>query len=271
MTMTFSLHENFDFRDLETGYEVASTSAGNSASFSEEIHFFAEKLCIPALKNQIERPRLSEVLSKSSAQFGATLITGRAGTGKTTLAAQFAEQYDQTVWLSIDAADTDWQIFSAYFSAGLRGTNMRRKMTKKDLENSAVPLEEISGYVENLLIEFSQISSTEPRLIVLDDAHYLFDAEWFATFFSSLLYSLSPETHLLVLSRGTPSLPLWRLRSKQVLGVVEEKLLAFDLEETRRLFEKHHRSAEAAALAHAKSFGRVSRLVDAAKAGSEIS
>ena len=271
MTMTFSLHENFDFRDLETVYEVASTSAGNSANFSEEIHLFAEKLRIPALTNEIERLRVSKALEKSSAQFGATLITGRAGTGKTTSAAQFAGQYEQTVWLSIDAADTDWQIFSAYFSAGLRDSNLPRKITKKDLQDSAAPLAEISGYVENLLIEFSQNNSAEPRLIVLDDAHYLFDADWFGAFFSSLLYSLSPETHLLILSRGTPSLPLWRLRSKQVLGVVDEKLLTFDIEETRCLFEKYNCPAEAAALAHAKSFGRVSRLVEAAKTCGEIS
>lgn len=263
MTMTFSLHENFDFRDLETVYEVASASAGNSGGFSEEIHLFAEKLRVPKLRNQIERPRLAEVLTKSSAQFGATLITGRAGTGKTTLAAQFAGRYEKTVWLSIDAADTDWKIFSAYFSAGLRGSNLRRKITKKDLENSAAPFTEISSYTENLLMEFSQTDSAEPRLIVLDDAHYLFDADWFAAFFSNLLYSLSPATHLLILSRGAPSLPLWRLRSKQVLGVVDEKLLAFDLEETRRLFRELGRPVETAAEEHAKSFGRISRLIEA--------
>ena len=265
MTMTFSLHENFDFRDLENGYEVASTSAGNSGGFSEDIHLFAEKLRVPQLKNQIERPRLSEVLTKSSAQFGATLVTGRAGTGKTTLAAQFAGQYEKTVWLSIDAADTDWKIFSAYFSAGLRGSNLPRKITKKDLENSAAALAAVSSYTENLLAEFSQNNAVKPRLIVLDDAHYLFDADWFGAFFSSLLYSLSPATHLLTLSRGTPSLPLWRLRSKQVLGVVDEKLLAFDLEETRRLFKEFGRPVEAAAPEHLKSFGRISRLVEAAR------
>ncbi|HEX8637222.1 MAG TPA: AAA family ATPase, partial [Pyrinomonadaceae bacterium] len=256
--MTFSLHENFDFRDLETGYEVASTSAGNSSVFSEEIHLFGEKLRIPKLRNEIQRPRLAEVLAKSSAQFGATLVTGRAGTGKTTLAAQFAAQYEKTVWLSIDAADTDWQIFSAYFSAGLRDACLPRKITKKELANSAAPLDAVSGYVENLMLEFSQIDFAEPRLIVLDDAHYLFDADWFGAFFSSLLYSLSPASHLLILSRGTPSLPLWRLRSKQVLGVVDEKLLAFDPEETRRLFESFGLSAESAAQAHSKSFGRIS-------------
>jgi LuxR family maltose regulon positive regulatory protein len=265
MTMTFSLHENFDFRDLETGYEVASTSAGSSSVFSEEIHLFGEKLRIPKLKNEIPRPRLSEVLTKSSAQFGATLVTGRAGTGKTTLAAQFAELYEKSVWLSIDSADTDWRIFSAYFSAGLRDAKPPRKITKTNLENSAAPLAEVSGYVENLMLQFSQNDFAEPRLIVLDDAHYLFDADWFGAFFSSLLYSLSPASHLLILSRGAPSLPLWRLRSKQVLGVVDEKLLAFDLEESRRLFEKFGLSAEAAAKAHSKSFGRISRLVEAAE------
>lgn len=265
MTMTFSLHENFDFRDLENGYEVSPTSAGKSNGFSEEIHLFAEKLRVPKPHNQIERPRLAEVLRKSSTQFGATLITGRAGTGKTSLAAQYAEQYEKTVWLSIDAADTDWKIFSAYFSAGLRGANLRRKITKKDLENSAAAQAEVSSYTENLLVESTPNDAAEPRLIVLDDAHYLFDADWFGAFFSSLLYSLSPAAHLLVLSRGAPSLPLWRLRSKQVLGVVDEKLLAFDLEETRRLFREFGHSVEAAEYEHAKSFGRISRLVEAAR------
>lgn len=268
MTMTFSLHETFDFRDLENGYEVASTSAGNSSTFSEEIHFFADKLRAPELKDELERPRLLEVTAKSSAQYGATLVTGRAGTGKTTLAAQFAAQYDQTVWLSVDAADTDWRIFSAYLTAALKNTQLRRKITKKELENSAEAQVGVSSCVENLLIEHGESSGDEkPRLIVLDDAHYLFDADWFGDFFSSLLYSLTPETHLLILSRGAPSLPLWRLRSKQVLGVVDEKLLAFTAEETQKLFAKFGRSANEAAQAQAKYFGRAFRLVEAAKNG----
>ena len=42
------------------------------------------------------------------------------------------------------------------------------------------------------------------RLIVLDDVHNVFDAEWFNEFFHTALFSLTPETHLIFLSRSKP-------------------------------------------------------------------
>jgi LuxR family maltose regulon positive regulatory protein len=260
MTMTFSLHENFEFNGVEICNEVASTSLNRRQSFSDEVRLFAEKLAAPKARNSIRRPRLLEVLSKSCAQFGATLITGRAGTGKTTLAAQFARKYKKTAWFSMDSADSEWKIFSAYFSASLKEPRSKRSQSKNSFEDSAPDQSEISNFVENLLAEFCPAEEGQPNLIVLDDAHYIFDSDWFGDFFNTLIYSLSGETHLLMLSRGTPSLPLWRLRSKQVLGVVDEKLLAFDLNETRKLFQKSGCPVEAADQAHAKSFGRISRL-----------
>ncbi len=95
---------------------------------------------------------------------------------------------------------------------------------------------------------------------MLDDIHNVFDADWFAEFFTTLLYSLTPDIHLLMLTRSNPPLPLWRLRSKQVLGVVDEKLLAFNPQETRKLFKKYGLSEEQSLSAHRKSFGRISRL-----------
>jgi len=97
-------------------------------------------------------------------------------------------------------------------------------------------------------------------LIVLDDVHNIFDADWFAEFFVSLLYSLTPEMHLVLLSRTKPPQPLWRVRSKQVLGVIDEKLLAFNLDETNEFFKKCGVSQKQSAAAHKKSFGRISRL-----------
>jgi LuxR family maltose regulon positive regulatory protein len=260
MTMTFSLHENFDFNGVDIYNEVASTSFNKRQSFTEEMHLFTEKMQIPKFKNHLDRPRLMEVLEKSSAQFGATLINGRAGTGKTALAAQFARKYKCVAWLSADSADSDWNIFSAYFSAALENKSKRRKIQKVTLNESTPNDTEISNLVENFLEHFCASATDKPSLIVLDDAHYIFDSDWFGAFFNSLLYSLSPESHLLILSRGAPPLPLWRLRSKQVLGVVDEKILAFDMDETRKLFRKYGHPPETASQAHAKSFGRISRL-----------
>lgn len=263
MTMTFSLHENFQFNGVETCNEVASASLNRSfQSFRNEFHLFAEKLRAPKFKNLIKRPRLQEVLTKSCAQFGATLITGRTGTGKTVLASQYAAKYKNVAWLSVDSADADWKVFSAYFSAALSGAPTCGKVEKAAFADSKPNPSEIANFVENLLAQFCAAAVEAPNLIVLDDAHYIFDCEWFGVFFNSLLYSLAANTHLLILSRGTPSLPLWRLRSKQVLGVVDEKLLAFDLSETKKLFKKHNLSAEFAAQSHAKTFGRISRLMN---------
>lgn len=260
MTMTFSLHENYEFNGVDMYNEIPSASFDNRKSFTEEIHFFAEKLQFPKFKNCVKRPRLMEALEKSSSQFGATLISGRAGTGKTALAAQFARKYKCVAYLSLDSADTDWEIFSAYFSAALENDSKSVKSKKINLVNSTPDEAEIKNLVESLLECFCSATKEESSLIVLDDAHYIFDADWFGAFFNSLLYSLSPETHLLTLSRGVPSLPLWRLRSKQVLGVIDEKLLAFDIDETQKLFRKSGRSPELASQALSKSFGRISRL-----------
>jgi LuxR family maltose regulon positive regulatory protein len=260
MTMTFSLHENFEFNGVDIYNEGASTSLNGQHSFSDEIRLFSAKMQIPKFKNFVKRPRLIEVLEKSSAQFGATLVTGRAGTGKTALATEYARKYKCVAWLSIDSADSNWKIFSAYFSACLEGESKNGK-TEKTLSRNSVPGEsELKRLVEDMLERFCSSVTNTPNLIVLDDAHYIYDSEWFGAFFNSLLYSLPRETHLLVLSRGAPSLPLWRLRSKQVLGVIDEKMLAFDIDETRKLFRQLKCSPEMISQAHSKSFGRISQL-----------
>ena len=66
--------------------------------------------------------------------------------------------------------------------------------------------------------------------------------------------------HLVLLSRAKPAQPLWRVRSKQVLGVIDEKLLAFNADEAKELFKNHGIDEENALKAHKKSFGRISRL-----------
>lgn len=256
MTMTFSLHENPEFGWLEPSAECVSSIT--SRRQSDELHLLAEKLEIPKAEQYLARPRLSEALTKSLDKFGTTLITGRAGTGKTALAVDFAALYKRTAWLRIDSADADWKIFARYFSACLDRLAARKKSAA-----SAFERKNVSQFTENKLgrLRLSNQKNAPPTLIVVDNLHHIFDAVWFEDFFPTLLYSLPPKTHLLLLARGTPALPLWRLRSKQILGVVDEKLLAFNIAETNRLFEEFAPSAKTKpAQAFADSFGRISRL-----------
>ncbi|HEY8563001.1 MAG TPA: AAA family ATPase [Pyrinomonadaceae bacterium] len=247
--MTLSFHENLDYAETAQSFEIGSSVSSYSPRPSERIHLFADKMRIPTFSSHISRPRLIELLKKSSSQIGATLVTGRAETGKSALAAEFAAGYERVAWYQIDTAETDWNLFARYFA----------EIFGEDFEELKDAAREVIVFVERLFERVSAKSGA-PLLIVLDDIHNIFDAEWFAEFFVSLLYTFAPTQHLVLLSRTKPPQPLWRVRSKQVLGMIDEKLLAFNAQETTELFAKHGLDEEKAAKAHKKSYGRISRL-----------
>ena len=255
--MTFSLHENLEFGGVESRYDCLSASDIHRQS--EKVYLFAEKLKVPKLNKYIQRPRLDEILTKSVEKFGMTLITGRAGTGKTSLAANFALAFGETAWFRIDSADADWKTFSRYFSENIKNLPNGKKAAS-NIAAKTFHQKDVSQFIESAMSEISLTRDVKPSLIVLDDVHHIFDAQWFEDFFMTLAHSLAPKIYLLMLSRGAPALPLWRLRSKQVLGVIDEKLLAFNLKETTELFDKFSSSSENAGQALLKSFGRISRL-----------
>jgi ATP/maltotriose-dependent transcriptional regulator MalT len=243
---TFDSDESFSSR--ETG-ELSSHSIADRTN--EEFHILEEKLSIPQFEGILQRPRLGEMIEKSLSQFGATLISGRSGTGKTALAADFANNRRRVAWYSVESPDVDWRIFSRYFSASLG-----RTLANKD----DMSTESISQFLADIFAKIDAEPKREPLLIVLDDLHHIFDAPWFGEFFNLLLYSLRENTQLLLLCRSRPPNPLWRLRSKQMLNVIDEKLLAFNYEETARFFQGMDLPENAAVKAHALSFGRIAKV-----------
>jgi ATP/maltotriose-dependent transcriptional regulator MalT len=98
-------------------------------------------------------------------------------------------------------------------------------------------------------------------LLVLDGIHHLFDADWFGGFINILQPSLSETADVLLLCRSKPPYPLWRLRSKQQLDVIDEKTLAFDRDETILLLKQVGCSQTQAARIHAETYGRLSKLL----------
>jgi ATP/maltotriose-dependent transcriptional regulator MalT len=116
-------------------------------------------------------------------------------------------------------------------------------------------------FLLNLVSELETVEENHRPLLVLDGIHHLFDADWFGGFFNIVQPSLSETADLLLLCRSKPPNPLWRLRSKQQLDVIDEKTLAFDRDETILLFDQIGRSQAEAARIHAETFGRVSKLL----------
>ncbi len=252
--MTFFVNDSFD-TDENYYLRDSGINLGHPATetVNEDFHILGEKLLIPSFDGILRRNRLEEMLDKSLCQFGATLISGRSGTGKTALAAQFAQNRDKVAWYTVESPDTDWMVFSRYFVASLDGVLAGNDMTPVNFEDPA-------QFLTGMFAKIDAEMDAKPILLVLDDLHHIFDAPWFGEFFSILLHSLGENTHLLLTCRSRPPSPLWRLRSKQMLSVIDEKLLAFNLEETAVFFKQAGLPVKFARKAQEESFGRIAKV-----------
>jgi LuxR family maltose regulon positive regulatory protein len=222
-----------------------------------EEHFIHEKIAIPSVaRPRISRLRLLKLLAEHQVSANATIVNGRAGTGKTALAADFARHAGRAVaWYKVDAADNNLSVFCEYLVAAVA---LQRPFL------SAERLLKIAGKVDDdraellaeaLVFQLAEQKS-EPLLIVIEDLHLVYDAEWVVPFFSRLLPLLPADIHVLITCRSLPPTPLWRLRSKQMLRVVDESELAFTIDETVALFASYGLGDEHARVAWRQTSGR---------------
>ena len=214
-----------------------------------------DKIAIPAESPRISRRRLIEKLNCSLANCNLTIINGRAGTGKTLLTTDFAWQCGHPVaWYKVDASDSDPAVFFRYLMAGIVQQRPGFGSGWKDewLENDMLRL------AESFAHELDQAAS--PLVIVLDDLHLVYDAEWIAPFLSRFWPLLPVEAHLVIIGRIPPPTPLWRMRSKQTLCLIDETALSFSLLETAMLLESYGLPQSVAFEVLRESCGRASRV-----------
>jgi ATP/maltotriose-dependent transcriptional regulator MalT len=261
MTMTYFLHDTFESAE---GYSPAASSsrAKRMTSERDSVHVLREKLRVPKILHVIKRKRVDDMLRRSLAQFPATLISGRAGTGKTTIAAGVARSADHAAWYSVESSDSEWNVFASYFATCVLDA-VKSKVTVNEVLPDEIHATQsvIATFLINVFAEAENGLHHEPLLIVLDGIHHLFDAEWFGEFFTLLLPSLPENINLLLLCRSKPPNPLWRLRSKQQLNVIDEKVLVFNLAETVQLAKRAGLEPDVAEREHAATFGRISKLL----------
>jgi LuxR family maltose regulon positive regulatory protein len=187
-----------------------------------------------------------------------TVVMGRAGTGKTMLGSDFARYCGRRVaWYKVDAPDADLWFFLNFFvkslmraCPGFSGDALLQML--QTLRRS--PMINLSTLAEAFVDSLQKLD--QPLLIVIDDLHLIYDADWVVPFLHRLLPLLPAEVHLLIMARSLPPAPLWRLRSKQRLYVIEEQLLAFTPYEAAKLFASYGLNAQQAYLALAQTRGR---------------
>ena len=259
--MGLILDDDFDSTEIYSP-AIPLTTATPSKGEREDVHILNEKLEIPHCTGLIERPRLIDKLDRSLSHFALALVSGRAGTGKTSIAAAYARTRKRVAWFTVESSDIDWNVFASYLAASVHRVAESKKAVVHSLHavsNSSPAAMAIFLYVIASVLETGE--KDDRPLLVLDGVHHLFDADWFSGFINILQPSLSETSDVLLLCRSRPPSPLWRLRSKQQLDVIDEKTLAFNRDETILLLKRFGRSQTEAVRIHAETFGRVSKLL----------
>lgn len=225
-----------------------------------------DKITAPSgVSPRVSRERLLLCMQESLNCCSATIVNGRSGTGKTLLALDFARSVGRRVaWYKVDSADNDLNVFFQYLCASVRRERPGFGEQTSARLGEVVGLEDVPVLVEYFVYELLQ--TDEPLLLVIDDLHLVYDAEWVVPFFRRLLPLLPNEVHIVLIGRSLPPAPLWRMRSKQTLWVMEEVALAFTLAEAQELFAGYGLSAEAACQAWQQTRGRAATLDARARA-----
>jgi LuxR family maltose regulon positive regulatory protein len=223
---------------------------------NELIH---DKISVPDGAPRTSRLRLLNLVLTSMTSHNATVIHGRAGTGKTTLAADFARRAPRpTCWLKVDAGDSTLGAFCRYLT-----TTLKSHCPSLD-ERHMLQIAESGSRDHGLLAEalVFQLTDlrTDPLLLVIEDLHLVYDAEWVVPFFQRLLPLLPSEVHVIITCRSLPPAPLWRMRSKQMLRVIEESELAFNFDETLQLFKTYGLNEDHARVALRETNGRAAAI-----------
>jgi len=226
--------------------------------------FIPDKITSPAELPRVSRGRLISTLRESLADCNSTIVQGRAGAGKTLLAADFARRCKRAVaWYTVDAPDAELSSFFRYLCAAVAAK--RPGFGHKTLEHVGghVGADDVPLLVEYFVYEL--LESSDSLLVVIDDLHLVYDAGWMVPLFRRLLPLLPREVHVCLIGRSLPPTPLWRMRSKQTLCIVDEPALAFTLQETRRLYAGYGLPVERAEAALRATRGRAATLDRRAK------
>jgi LuxR family maltose regulon positive regulatory protein len=142
-------------------------------------------MVIPPEVPLISRQRLLDVLQESVAAGSSTVITGRAGTGKSMLTTDFARQCGRRVaWYKVDAPEINLSVFLEYLVASVARENPgfgERSLSHRHPAHSP----NVTSLVESYIYDLEKLA--EPLLLVVDDLHLVYDAEWVIPFFQRLL------------------------------------------------------------------------------------
>src|SRR6266571_4541493 len=217
----------------------ADMPASSPATPASDAFFLRTKLLPPRPAPEIlARPRLIERL-RANLSLPVTLVTANAGSGKTTLVADFLRKQEQPyVWYQLDHTDADPAVFLGYLAYGIqqRIPNFGESVFAylQQPQESAQQPERAAHVLLNEILEGIE----QQLIIVLDDYHHLGSDTPVHAVLDRLIAYLPDVIHIVIVSREIPPLTLARLRSQDSLSLIDRADLLFTDEETQELLRK---------------------------------
>ena len=246
---------------------MSGARAADGISHPFVLHLLASRLRPPQpLLELVRRNRLLQQLSAATAPL--VVVSAPGGFGKTVVLAQWGESDRRPfAWLQVDDADNDPLVFLSYLVSALGGVTDIDPLVVNWLQRAPPPVE-----TRILPALAAAVAGAAPFVFVIDDAHLITnDACW--QILGVLLEQLPPGAKLCLSGRGSPPLPLARLRVAARLLELGPAELALSPRETHELLRMHGVAADPRTVAY---LGRVTEgwaagLYLAALAGTQVS
>ncbi len=235
--MTNKSHRQQPERQPARNASAPTTSERATAS---PTFFLRTKLLPPRpTPSLLPRPRLIERLLQNL-QRPVTLVTANAGSGKTTLVADFVRTHaQQIVWYQLDHTDADPYVFLGYITHGIKQILPNfGEATFSYLQESGKELAQQPERAVDVLLNEVLHHVEQQFVLVLDDYHHLGSQTPVHRVVDRLLAYLPDVIHVIIISRDMPPLALARLRTQASLAVIDRAELLFTDEETQALFRK---------------------------------
>lgn len=162
----------------------------------------------------------------AAAAFGTVLVAGPAGSGKSTLVGQWADQREQpTAWLTLDPTMVEQgTVWRAVQLAITRASTLH--LVGSDGDSSRLDVVSLLNAIDDM---------RRPITLVLDDTHHVVGSQLVAEL-DFFIRSLSDTVTLVLCSRVELALDLVGLRADRRLGRVNVRDLAFTAAEAHALF-----------------------------------
>lgn len=203
---------------------------------AETFPLIQTKLYRPPLQaNLVPRPRLFDQLNAHWQTRPLTLISAPVGYGKSVLASMWLESCNNpSGWVSLDERDNDLRTFTAYLLAAIKTAFPDNSLQSQALleTSNLLPAPMLARH---LLNDLDQIK--KPFILVLDDVHVIHEQP-IIDLLTELLKHPPQATHLVLISRQDPLIPVASLRAYRLITEIRLNDLRFRPPETAELLKQ---------------------------------